>query len=30
VAYAAHVGGFVVGFLTIRLWAAGRGSSSSR
>jgi membrane associated rhomboid family serine protease len=24
VAYAAHVGGFVVGFLTIRLWAAGR------
>jgi membrane associated rhomboid family serine protease len=25
VAYAAHVGGFVAGFLTVRLWAAGRG-----
>ena len=25
VAYAAHVGGFIVGFLTVRLWAAGRG-----
>jgi membrane associated rhomboid family serine protease len=24
VAYAAHIGGFVVGFLTIRLWALGR------
>lgn len=24
VAYAAHVGGFIVGFLTIRLWGAGR------
>jgi membrane associated rhomboid family serine protease len=30
VAYAAHVGGFIVGFLTIRLWAAGRGSRSLR
>lgn len=24
VAYGAHIGGFVVGFLTIRLWALGR------
>jgi membrane associated rhomboid family serine protease len=27
VAYAAHVGGFVVGLATIKLWAAGRGAA---
>jgi membrane associated rhomboid family serine protease len=30
VAYAAHVGGFVAGFATAKIWGIGRGSPSSR
>lgn len=30
VAYAAHIGGFIAGFATVKIWGAGRGAPAAR